>query len=293
MPYVHLASPAAQHDSASSAACWSTQIPATGSAGGPSRLVSPIAPALSQISGSASSLEAERGGCLLAPRHRLQVEQERARRGSRVRHEPFAAEAAEEPDVRGGDGDVGIVGLGAHLLAQPDQLGRGEVGVQLEPRDGGEALGPPARGEAFADGGRPAVRPHDAGGPGSSGRALPGQDGLALVGQPDRVDASGAGERRPRRPQHAAPEVVGVDLRGAIGPAAHRHGHLHLGLDRPVVVHHEGLRRRCPLVDGEDTHVRVSPPGSRPAPAAPPARRSSRGSPARRRWRPPSPSRPQ
>ena len=51
MPYVHLASPADQHDSAKSAACWSTHAPATGTEP-PNRSVWPRIDALSTIVGS-------------------------------------------------------------------------------------------------------------------------------------------------------------------------------------------------------------------------------------------------
>ena len=52
VPYVHLASPAARHPSARSAACWSTAIPVIGS-GRPNAAVSPANPAQSATAGSA------------------------------------------------------------------------------------------------------------------------------------------------------------------------------------------------------------------------------------------------
>ena len=58
VPYVHLASPAARQCSASSAACWSTASPATGSAG-PNALVSPTISAQSTTAGSSAGSTAK------------------------------------------------------------------------------------------------------------------------------------------------------------------------------------------------------------------------------------------
>ena len=126
--------PAARHPSANSAACWSTARPTTGTSG-PNTAVVPTGSAQLTISGSSSVSMPKICGGLLGPRHAVEVEQQRTRRGGGVGDEG-AAEPMEQPRVGGRrhaiPGDV---------LAQPGDLRRDEVRVELQAGERGQRVG--------------------------------------------------------------------------------------------------------------------------------------------------------
>ena len=112
-----------------------------------------------------------------------------------------APSRCQQPGVGGGDHAVG-----GEVLAQPGHLGRGEVRVERQPGDRGQAARPcPA--SRGADAGRAPVLPDDGRGERPPGPPVPGQHGLALVGQaPPRRPGARAAARacRPAAEHRAA-----------------------------------------------------------------------------------------
>ena len=100
-----------------------------------------------------------------------------------------AGHPRDEVGVDGADGVAARLdqGPGVRLvLGQPGQLGAGEVGVEPQPGQLGDALLVALVAQALADGGRTPVLPDDRA-PGRAERlAVPEQDRLALVGDADR-----------------------------------------------------------------------------------------------------------
>ena len=192
----------------------------------------------------------------LRPVGGVQVEQHRPGRGGRVGHVP-GPEPGQQPGVGGGDHAVG-----GQVLAQPGHLGRGEVRIERQPGDRGQAVGLP--GQPGADAGRAPVLPDDGRGQRPSGPPVPGQHGLALVGQGHRIGrGAGRGQGLPPGGQHRLQQLGRVGLHGvAAGPGGHRRlagpEHLLPGTDE------QRLGGRRALVDGEDVH---GLPGTAPAAA--------------------------
>ena len=279
VPYVHLASPGARQASANSAACWSTASPHTGSSR-PNAVVVPTVSAQVATAGSVAGVDAERVARLVGPGGGVEVEEEPPRRGGGVGHER-AAQPVQDPGV-GRRGDA----VGRDVLAQPGDLGCGEVRVELEPGDLGEPGVPSVARESLADDGRTPVLPAERGRQRGAGGAVPAEHGLALVGQRDRVDDGALRSREQRQRagvDDRAPQLLGILFDAAAVERDRVHGHLAHAKHPTIVADDEGLGRGRPLVEGEDdSHgiAVIGPAPIRPGSGRRPGRRPGR---ARRR----------
>jgi hypothetical protein len=139
-----------------------------------------------------------------------------------------------------------------HVVEQPRELGRGEVGVEYQSRLLRDARLEAARAQPIASGGGAPVLPDDRVGDRRPGRAIPHHGGLALVGDADRGDVRrldvGARHGFHRHGKLGAPDFSRVVLH----PAWLRKdlAELPLGnrLDRPRTVEHDGARTGRTLV---------------------------------------------
>ena len=140
-----------------------------------------------------------------------------------------AAGVARVGDVRGAAGEpgdhVGVDGAQRQravadagpqpglVLGQPGVLGAGEVGVQAQPGELGDALLDAVGAQPVADGGGAPVLPHDRRAGRVQGAAVPDDGGLALVGDADAGRLLvGAGQRLAAGGDGRRPDVVGLVL---------------------------------------------------------------------------------
>ena len=142
------------------------------------------------------------------------------------------------------------------VLGQPRQLGAGEVGVEAQAGELGDAVLVAVGAQPVADVGRTTVLPHD----GAAGRAerlaVPQHDGLALVGDADRrqLGLVDLGQDLARRLEGGLPDLLG----GVLDPAGLREVLpellVALGLDAAVGGDDDGGHAGGAGVDREDAH---------------------------------------
>jgi hypothetical protein len=190
----------------------------------------------------------ERPAGLLGPLDPVEVQQQGPRGGGRVGHER-AGQPVQQPGVGGGRHPVG-----GEVLAQPGELGRGEVRVERQPGERPQPVGPV--GEPFAHARRPPVLPGQRRRQRPAGGPIPGQHGLALVGEADGGDPLAGGGQRPATRLHHRPVQL---LRVLLHPTAGRRGRVDsdLGLGEGATFGGDDQRLGGggPLVDREQVHA--------------------------------------
>ena len=106
-----------------------------------------------------------------------------------------AGEMPDEPAIDGAEGELAALGAGAcagHIVENPRDLGRGEVGIEDQAGLCETVFASAAGFEARAMSGGAAVLPDDGVMDGLAGCALPDDDGFALVGDADGGNIAGA-----------------------------------------------------------------------------------------------------
>src|SRR5262245_21643515 len=152
-----------------------------------------------------------------------------------------------------------------HMLQEPGELGRGEIGIDHESRRLGDMIAPSLAQELAAKPGGAAVLPNDRVGERPRARALPYHARLALIGDADGGDTRGidAAERCAAHLQNGPPDLLGVVLDLARRRVDLRKRGLRARAYAPFLVEQDRAGARRPLVDGEDetlpAHVRSAP----------------------------------
>ena len=195
------------------------------------------------------------------PREVVEVEEQRARGVGEIGGVQEApGEPVEDPAVHGPEPRTALHGP-AHLgfvLHQPEQLRRGEVGVDEEAGPRPDLVLEPFGPEALAHGHRPLALPHDCRGE-RPAPVVPQEERLPLVRDAAGCDRAGVAAglaQRDQAPaqglQHAVVDAVGrlLDEPGT----GVRGGEVRRGLreHRAPEVEHHGLGAARALVDGEE-----------------------------------------
>ena len=197
---------------------------------------------------------AEQRRHLGAPHAAPDIEQQGARRVGSVGHVVAPSrKARHEPAVDGSDGGIGYA---VHVLHDPGELGRGEVGIEHEPGDLTHTILVPCFAQPRALGRCAPVLPHDGAGQWLERPPIPDDQGFTLV-----RDSDGAHVARPRAgclnriasgPLNRGPYLLGV----VFDPAGLRIVlfDLRVALPTDVAVHADGDGRGAgrALIEAED-----------------------------------------
>ena len=196
VPYVFFDMPGVRHICPKSAACWSPAMPATGT--DRSRAMSIPGRTLRSrtVPPAGGSRDVEQPQQLVVPLQRVDVEQHGARRVAHVGHVTRAAgQLPHQPRVDGPERQLARFGArprARHVVQQPPDLARREIGVDEQTGPRLNRLARALRFEPLAEVRRPAVLPDDGVVNRFAGLAIPDDGRFALVRDADGGDVLGA-----------------------------------------------------------------------------------------------------
>ena len=200
----------------------------------------------------------------LVPGLAMDVEEQAARGvGGVGRMDAPAGQPPEQEAVDGADGKLarrGALARLGHILQQPGDLGRGEIGIEEE---AGQALDHRALAlglQPAAEIGAAPVLPDDGVVDRLAARPLPHDRGLALIGDADGRHIGGGGQHLAADGQGRLPDLLRVMLDPAVGREDLRQLALRHGADMAFAVEDDGARAGRALIDRQNAAARHDSP---------------------------------